>query len=180
MKGSTVTAGQLLISGIADIDERGVYFTRGEGKIFARTWYDLRADVPKTAVEKSYTGRERKIFTLILGKQRVKISLNSSISYTEYDKIKTVKKLRLPGGAALPVALECLTAREYTPAEHAVTREEAQMQGEAALRLRLRDAMEADGTVLDSSVTVEEREGAYRVTLHAECEEQIGKTVPIP
>ena len=42
-KDETVTKGQLLISGVADMDTRGAYLTRGEGKVYARTWYDLTA-----------------------------------------------------------------------------------------------------------------------------------------
>lgn len=177
MKGSTVTEGQLLISGVADIDERGVYFTRGEGKIYARTWYDLTAKVPETVAEKALTGKEKKIYTLILGKQRIKITPGSSISYANYDKITKKMKLQLPGGLTLPITLECTTAREYEPAGRALTAEEASARTEPVLQRQLADLMNEDGSVTSSEISVEETDGIYYVTLHAECEEQIGKTV---
>ncbi len=177
MKGSTVTEGQLLISGVADIDDRGAYFTRGEGKVWARTWYDLTAKLPKTVQEKSYTGREKRIYTLILGKQRIKITPGSSISYADYDKITNKTKLRLPGGVSLPVTLECATVREYQAVERTLGEEEAKTRAEDALRQQLRDRMHEDGTVQESTLTVRDAGAVYEVTLHAECEEQIGKTV---
>lgn len=177
MKGSTVTEGQLLISGVADIDERGVYFTRGEGKIYARTWYDLTAKVPKTVTEKAPTGRNKQIFTLILGKQRIKITPNSSISYTDYDKITKSMKLHLPGGVSLPVVLECSTVREYERVERAISAEEAQHRAEEDLQRRLHENMNEDGEVLHTALEVNESGDVYEVTLYAECEEQIGRTV---
>ncbi len=176
MKGSTVTEGQLLISGVADIDDRGVYFTRGEGKVYARTWYDLTARAPKTVVEKSFTGREKRVYTLILGKQRIKITPNSSISYADYDKIIRKQKFRLPGGRTLPVTLECATAREYGRTERVIDAEKARARLTPVLQRRLGDLL-GGGSVMDDSVTVTEEDGAFCVTLHAECEEQIGRTV---
>ena len=177
MKGSTVTEGQLLISGVADIGDRGAYFTRGEGKVWARTWYDLTARVPKTVQEKTYTGRIRRVYTLIVGKQRIKITPGSSIFGANYDKITKTARLRLPGGAAVPVALECAQGREYTLTPRAIDADEARRRAETALLGQLQSRMGADGTVEETAFSVEDAGGVFEVTLHAECEEQIGKTV---
>lgn len=176
-KGATVAEGQLLISGVADIGDRGAYFTRAEGKVYARTWYDLTARVPKTVTEKAYDGRKKQIFTLILGKQRIKITPNSSIFGADYDKITKNHKLRLPGGAALPVVLEHTTARAYERVERVLGAEEARDRAEQDLMRRLQDLMHEDGEVLHTALEVRDAGGVYEVTLHAECEEQIGRTV---
>lgn len=176
-KDETVTKGQLLISGIADMDTRGAYLTRGEGKVYARTWYDLTAKVPKTIQEKSYTGREKKSFALVLGKQRIKITPNSSIFGGNCDKIIKNGKLRLPGGTTLPVALECTTVREYEIVERSMDAQEAQLRTEEILQQQLKDRMNQDGTIEHSEFTTKDSGAVYEVTLHAECEEQIGKTV---
>ena len=177
MKGSTVTEGQLLISGVADIGDRGAYFTRGEGKVWARTWYDLTARVPKTVQEKTYTGRIRRVYTLIVGKQRIKITPGSSIFGANYDKITKTARLRLPGGAAVPVALECAQGREYTLTPRVIDADEACRRAETALLGQLKSRMGADGAVEETAFSVEDAGGVFEVTLHAECEEQIGKTV---
>ena len=176
-KGATVTEGQLLISGVADIDERGVYFTRGEGKIYARTWYDLTAKVPKVVSEKTPTGRKKQIFALIFGKQRIKITPNSSISYADYDKITRTTKLHLPDGTGLPLALERTVVREYEPAERTIGAEEAGQRAAADLQRLLHAKLHEDGEVLHTALETKESGAVYEVTLHAECEEQIGRTV---
>lgn len=178
MKGSTVTKGQLLISGIASFDEtHGAYFTRGEGKIYARTWYDFVAKIPLSVTEKIYTERKKTKTVLIFGKQRIKIVPNSSISYENYDKIIRKHKLCLPGGISLPVWLEQTTFVEYECVERALLPEEAQARGEAALMERLEDAVQENAAVLKTEFTLQETRDGYEITLLAECEEEIGRTV---
>ena len=48
-KGSTVTEGQLLISGIADIGDLGAYITRGEGDVYKRQGQTLSKHPPVLA-----------------------------------------------------------------------------------------------------------------------------------
>ena len=52
MAGSTVTAGQVLISGVVDSDRRGYRLLHGMGQVWARTWYELSVSVPLTVREK--------------------------------------------------------------------------------------------------------------------------------
>lgn len=44
--GDTVTQGQLLISGAVDLDNGGLRWQHGMGRVWARTWYELTAQVP--------------------------------------------------------------------------------------------------------------------------------------
>ena len=53
MAGSTVTEGQLLISGVAESKSGGVRFMQGRGRVYARTWYELSVRVPLAAEEKA-------------------------------------------------------------------------------------------------------------------------------
>ena len=85
--------------------------------------------------------------------------------------------MRLPGGASLPVILEHTTAREYERVERAISAEEAQQRAEEDLQRRLRDEMHEDGEVLHSTLEAKESGDVYEITLYAECEEQIGRTV---
>lgn len=177
-RGDVVRRGELLISGVADVGERGAYLTRGEGEVYGRTWYALTARVPCKTAEKQYTGREKQAYTLIFGKQRIKITPNSSISYAEYDKI-IKNRTFCPGGVSFPVQLEKVTAREYTAAERALDEEEAKARAQQALEARLRDAIGSDGRVLECTWDTAAVSGAYEVTLRAACEEQIGRTVEL-
>ena len=174
--GDTVTKGQLLISGVADLEERGVYFTRGEGEVWARTWYQLTAKIPKTVQKKVYTGREKHEVALLFGKQCIKIWPNSSIYGGSCDKITRKQTLRLPGDLATPFSLRHTIATEYTLSEQELTAEEAQQRAMPTLRRRLWEQMGGAGIVKQVSCHAEERDGVYAVTLSAECEEEIGKT----
>ena len=76
----------------------------------------------------------------------------------------------------MPVTLECATAREYGRTERVIDAEKARARLTPVLQRRLGDLL-GGGSVMDDSVTVTEEDGAFCVTLHAECEEQIGRTV---
>ena len=73
MAGTTVTAGQVLISGVVDSDQRGYRLLHGMGQVWARTWYELSVSVPLTVREK---GRETGAVTRLavdVGRNRIKI-----------------------------------------------------------------------------------------------------------
>ena len=57
LPGTSVEEGQLLISGVADTETFGARILAGMGKIRARTWYGLTAEVALTARVKQYTGK---------------------------------------------------------------------------------------------------------------------------
>lgn len=93
LKGMSVTEGQLLISGVEDTGTFGTRFTAGLGIVEGRTWYTLTANVPLTGTEKRYTGREKRLRSVIFGSRRIKFFANSSIDGGQCDKITE----RIPG-----------------------------------------------------------------------------------
>lgn len=102
MAGSTVTKGQLLISGVADSKFGVVRFMQGRGRVYARTWYELSVRVPMTAVEKRGEGKTTTRVALDVGKQRIKIYGKGSMLGAGCDKIVTYHPLTLPFGLRLP------------------------------------------------------------------------------
>ena len=113
MAGSTVTKGQLLISGVADSKFGVVRFMQGRGRVYARTWYELSVRVPMTAVEKSGEGKTTTRVALDVGKQRIKIYGKGSMLGTGCDKIVTYHPLTLPFGLRLPLTLAVETTTAY-------------------------------------------------------------------
>ena len=55
LPGTSVTKGQLLISGVEDLETLGARVLASLGSVQARTWYELSAEIPLTAQEKQYT-----------------------------------------------------------------------------------------------------------------------------
>lgn len=182
--GDTVAAGDVLISGTVTHTRAGEpeeivssRETRAMGQVWARTWRTLSASAPLTAEGKSYTGRTAARFSLRLGTLRWNFYRNAGISYEEYDKITTSSPLVLPGGLELPAALVREEYAEYEPVTLELDGEAEQARLKEALTAELEELIGPGGEVLSASFSSELTDGVLTVTLRAECEEQIGRTV---
>ena len=180
LPGTTVKEGQLLISGVVEDDWAGARYLRGMGKVYGRTWYELECRVPLEIAEKTYTGETKVRRALLIGKKRINLYIGSSISGDTCDKITDQEKWELPGGVALPVTVVTETLRPYETAPARRGSEEAQALAEAVLDARLAAYLEDEGEILSRTVSSEEADGYLVVTLHAECQEQIGRFVETP
>ena len=185
LPGTSVQQSQLLIAGVVDTGgtEKPSVTTRflaGKGEVWARTWYDLTVRVPLTYEKKVYTGKEKRSHTLIWGENRLKIGAKgSSICNVDCDKIKNQTQWTFFGLFALPVTWETETLLPYeleiTPRSHA----DAEVQGKDMLETYLTALLGETGSVTQRRFSTAVEGDTLVVTLSAECEEQIGKEVPI-
>ena len=180
MAGSTVTAGQVLISGVVDSDRRGYRLLHGMGQVWARTWYELSVSVPLTVREK---GQETEAVTHLavdVGRNRIKIYGKGSMTGPDCDKMTLYHQARLPFGLTLPVTLVTERTVRYAAGETERSLEEARAEGEAQLMAQLRTALaQRDGNLLHYRFDAMRQGTRLVVTLHAECEEQIGVSSPL-
>lgn len=180
MAGSTVTAGQVLISGVVDSDRRGYRLLHGMGQVWARTWYELSVSVPLTVREK---GQETEAVTHLavdVGRNRIKIYGKGSMTGPDCDKMTLYHQARLPFGLTLPVTLVTERTVRYAAGEAERSPEEACAEGEAQLMAQLRTALaQRDGKLLHHRFDAMRQGTRLVVTLHAECEEQIGVSSPL-
>ena len=180
MAGSTVTAGQVLISGVVDSDRRGYRLLHGMGQVWARTWYELSVSVPLTVREK---GQETEAVTRLavdVGRNRIKIYGKGSMTGPDCDKMTLYHQARLPFGLTLPVTLVTERTVRYAAGETERSPEEARAKGEAQLMAQLRTALaQRDGNLLHYRFDAMRQGTRLVVTLHAECEEQIGVSSPL-
>ena len=177
MEGSTVSRGQLLISGVSD--SGGVRLRRGMGNVWGRTWYELSTLVPLRVSAEGAADKEMTHLALDFGKRRIKIYGKGSVTPAGCDKITQYQPWTLPGGLRLPVTLvtERWTRRSVTEAER--PEEEARQEGEALLLRQLALLLDEDGSVTETRFA-SARQGDYLlVTVKAECLEQIGVSVPL-
>lgn len=174
LKGSTVTQGQLLISGVEDTDTFGARILAGMGSVTARTWYTLETPLPPNAMVRQATGETKTRISLVFGTHRVKFYANSSVETGNYDKITNRYPLHLLG-LSLPITLvtETWYAYERVPADSAAV----QASMGTVLTEYLHSLVDPYGTVKSTLFTVRTREGMAVLT--AECEEEIGQQVPI-
>ncbi len=185
--GDIVAKGEVLISGDMELRrpegstvDMGSLVVHASGTVTARTWRTLEETVPLTVDTKRYTGEERTLRSVQLLWGRLDFFQNSSISWDKYDKITDTEYLAL-FGREVPVGVTTVTLREYTLEQTALDEAAAAQRLEQVLRWRLEQLMEAnDGTVLRTDVVTRVEGDRLTVTLLAECEEQIGKTVERP
>ena len=185
LPGTSVQQGQLLIAGVVDTGgtEKPSVTTRflaGKGEVWARTWYDLTVRVPLTYEKKVYTGKEKRSHTLIWGENRLKIGAKgSSICNVDCDKIKNQTQWTLFGLFALPVTWETETLLPYELEVTPRSRADAEAQGKDMLETYLAALLGETGSVTQRRFSTAVEGDTLVVTLSAECEEQIGKEVPI-
>lgn len=185
LPGTSVQQGQLLIAGVVDTGgtEKPSVTTRflaGKGEAWARTWYDLTVRVPLTYEKKVYTGKEKRSHTLIWGENRLKIGAKgSSICNVDCDKIKNQTQWTLFGLFALPVTWETETLLPYELEVTPRSRADAEAQGKDMLETYLAVLLGEAGSVTQRRFSTAVEGDTLVVTLSAECEEQIGKEVPI-
>jgi similar to stage IV sporulation protein len=185
-EGDTVAAGEVIISGNIKIEgpeygggvDLGWSQVRAAGRVYARTWRTMTAQIPLQAQVKQYTGEEESRYVLTILGQRVKFFGKSGISFPEYDKISETWTATLPDGREMPLAISRETVRAYTTVSVSVNQEQAQHLLEEQLERALERAL-GDGEVLSTQFSAAQQDGMLQVTLRAECKEEIGKFVPL-
>ena len=183
--GDTVVAGETLISGTVHLDapkyselpDLGTLQVRAEGRVYARTWRTLVGELPLESTVKVYTGEEKTCWSATVLGQRFVFFGNSGIPFSKYDKISKVWELTLPGGQAMPLTVQRETHRAYETAAAALDPDAARQMLEEQLLEELKQAVGA-GEVVSTDYTAVEEDGLLRVTLQAECTEEIGRFVP--
>lgn len=179
MAGSTVTKGQLLISGVSDSRFGGVRFMQGRGHIYARTWYELSVPVPLQAEEKTDTKKSVQRIAVDIGKRRINLYGKGSILEAGCDKIVTYRPLRLPFGLRLPLTLSVeRTTRRCTRTVERTTAQ-AKAEGERCLLAQLDNMLTQGGMVTSTHFSTVRQGETLLVTLRAECAEQIGVSVAV-
>lgn len=172
-RGEVVTKGQLLASGYITGRAGTTILTHADAEIRADVWHKFSARLPRKYEKKVYSGREKKIYTIILPKSRIKLSFNSGISYAKCDKIIRTTNLEFFGGIRLPLSLECATYREYDTEPAAFEDDEALdvLMEEIASRMTHSEESEEKESELSTS---SDDEFAY-VTLTVKYNEPIGE-----
>lgn len=176
--GDTVEKDQILISGIEDLDTFGARITTAQGFVTARTWYRLSADFPLTIQEKSNQTESKERWSLIFGKQRIKFYGSSSYFGATYDKMVTRQQLEI-FGLPLPVTVEKESYRPYELLARTRSAAEVEAEGKTVLTAYLTSLMGESGEIRSTLVSSHQDGDVLRVTLSAECVEEIGQTTAL-
>ena len=149
-------------------------------QVWARTWYELTAQVPLTVRQRGAPLSSRTRYALDIGKKRIKLYAKGSTLGGDCDKITQYRPVCLPWGLRLPITLAAETVTAYGPSTD-VPRSagEARQEGEALLREQLEALLGDTGTAESVRIDAVEQGSWLLVTLRAECLEEIGREVPL-
>ncbi len=175
MTGDIVEKGQLLVSGIVDL-ERTYVLENANAEIFARTWREISACIPEKYAKKSEYFDNQIEVCIQIGQKRIKLFGNSGISHDSCDKMITRFDLTLPGKLSIPLSLEISRLSFFEEVETTMSSEEAELHLSAFVEKYVRDRMQA-GEILMSTFRMEHENG--KNVLHAviECHEMIAERV---
>lgn len=150
------------------------------GRVWARTWYELTAQVPLTVRQRGAPLSSRTRYALDIGKKRIKLYAKGSTLGGDCDKITQYRPVCLPWGLRLPITLAAETVTAYGPSTD-VPRSagEARQEGEALLREQLEALLGDTGAAESVRIDAVEQGSWLLVTLRAECLEEIGREVPL-
>jgi similar to stage IV sporulation protein len=183
--GDVVAQGETLITGhivYTQADTGEVLYekqTASAGKIWARTWHTLSVLIPKTGEEKVRSGEEITRASLNLWGRTLKFYENSGISYQRYDKITTTTQLTLPGGISLPIFWQKDTYRDYTTQTVSLSTAGREQEAKSLLTQRLKDSLGEGDSITRLDFETEEEGDWLRITLKAECCQDIGETAEL-
>ncbi len=172
-EGMTVEKGQVLITGVFKSENENipVYYHHASGNVILKVYEKKTVVIPKKTLIKTPTGRKKSVFSLNFKKNNIKFSLNSGISYSNYDKIE--KKYGL---WKFPISFSKTEYREVK-----ITSSDTDLSAQLEKR---REDFEKELTKKNMKVSgiseyTEEKEDNISVTFTAECLVRTDKEIPI-
>ena len=175
--GTHVSEGQLLAGGILDSSVVGARGVHSQGTVMADVYIKKYGDYLLTKEVEVPTGREKKSYVLVLGKNEISFPSKK----TEF-KNKTTETIKIPikiGDIYFPVSIIKKTEKETITKTVNLTREEVVSGAEKYLDEVLQKEV-GSGTIIERYFFNEDIDkNTVRVRLEAMCNMQIAKEQPI-
>lgn len=165
--GDTVQAGDLLVS-----SRMNTRYVHAQAEIYARTWYEMSAQMPLEAYEKVYTGEIVTKKSLIIAGKTIDLYFSGGNLWSGYDKITKEESVELFGKIALPIKTISEQYLEYELLPIKRTRAEIEAELEASIMEDVR-AMLGEGEILQTWVSSSNDNGMITVKITVECLERI-------
>ena len=172
-EGDVVEKGQLAVTGVLRSENEAIptYFHHAAADIILRTNEKTTYFIPSKILKKSPTGKKKNVFGIKFKKNIINFSLNSGISYANYDKIEKITKIPL-----IPISFIKTTYREMD-----VVEEENNTDSELK-RYRMKFIKKLEGQNMDI-VKLDEHiinvPSGIKVTYVADCLVRTDKEIPI-
>ncbi len=176
--GEAVRKGQVLISGLCQLDEDRWRLTAAKGKVYARVERTLTAEVLLKEEKQVPAGEILLSRSLIFFKKSLKISETSSILPPTYGTIEKIDALALPDGRPLPVGIAETYGRLWRT--ETITRTPAKAEQLANRQLAdLAADLLAEDEILSLTRSVEVKQDRVILTWKVYCITDIAKVMPM-
>lgn len=113
-KGDILVSGEVIIeNNNLESSEPVTEYVHAKAKVKAKTYYQINFKIPYEYIEKRYTGKTQKSYTIDVFNK--KLSFFSGTKYINYDRISTEKQLKLTNNYPLPVKIFVNEYKEFMP-----------------------------------------------------------------
>ncbi len=176
--GDAVVEGQVLISGIVDL-ERCTMYTRALGEVYAQTRRQITVLTPEVRLERSPEGVAGRCIYLRAGRKRIKIFGSSGIFMGDCVKMIRREAMSLPGGYELPLELWIETYYHTKPQAISLPAPQAEALLLDYVNRWSSEALVA-GQVEHQEAELTAEAGSYTLTQTLHCREMIARSAQIP
>ncbi|MCL2593294.1 MAG: sporulation protein YqfD [Defluviitaleaceae bacterium] len=179
-----VSEGDLLVSGhltvSEDRDPEGLVNTHtfADAIVLARYYYPINFEVEREYIQKNFTGNTKNRRRFILFGREINL-FSSSISYTNYDKIRERTQLRLGENYPLPFIIVTDRYFEFEPIVSQKSLVDMQEEAAAIVTNRIIREFDFGADVFEKIINLEETERGLSVSATIITIEDIGKNVRI-
>lgn len=173
--GTSVVKGDLLVTGRMILTEEKQRIVPASAKIMASVDYAFEFSSPPYIVEREYTGRTKKRWSLVVMNAGFNLFFNTGIGYDKYDKMIEKYDCKLNDHFYLPITLVAVEYREYTEIKTPIT---VEMQKTLCKRSLDTAASKAAGAnEVRGAVYTEKKasDGKLTMTLKFQCIEDIAE-----
>ena len=175
-EGDTIEKGQLLVSGVLDSKVEGVRYVHAVADVEARTWYEETKELSLTKEINIKTGNEITRRSLKVFNFNINFFINSSIPYTNYDKMTSKKALTIGKNYILPIVIETNVYEEVMIEKQKMTIQQAIEDNIISIREKIKDQMSEGAQIVEEimeHMRIDDNNIVF--TLRVECIEEIGK-----
>ncbi|HEY3315974.1 MAG TPA: sporulation protein YqfD [Bacillota bacterium] len=195
-RGQTVTAGQILISGLIGLsaeEQLGLVephklpgglppltrLVHAAGIIRARVWYHGQAEAFLTRVIRLRTGRARTRVLIKIGQQEIIVKGQNDVPFQDYDRTETHRSVPIWRNIQIPVELTWITFHEVTTGEETVAPEVAEQEAKESATVQAMTRIPPGVRIIDVRPVIAAGEGKVSVGVTIETLEEIGRAEAI-
>ncbi len=169
-----VEKGQLLVSGTIGTEEKEVNVP-AEGEVWGLTWYNSKVEFPLESSFQVYSGKEKRVHSLTVGKLNIPVWGFGKIDFKDYDIEKEDHSLHFLGWE-LPVKYIEKTLRDKEEIQRSLTNKEAKEAAKELARKDLRINIPEDATLDKEYILHEEVEnGKVKLSINFQVVENIAE-----